>query len=305
MDKVQCPMCASQNTEMISTYTSDNYIFYLCMRCDGIFAHPMKSGGKKWYATSEWYAIPAEVSEDLRWYEMFFLKEHTPCNDKRVLNIGCGKNIFLRRLKELGCSVTAVDINEKIIDFTKNVLGIENAYTSEVLDFIRNCKGKKFDVVVFFEVLEHLENPGEFIRGLKNILEENGIIVLSVPNRERILPSKDIWDYPPHHLTRWNTKSLKNFLEINGYKLEKVSISPITADSFVKLLKSNFNTWSIEEKIKQADDKKSDQRIMIAFMFEMLFKLRMLLYKIIEIIMRIFLKTEGLNIYAVARIKNK
>lgn len=300
MDKLQCPMCESQDTEMIDTYTSEGYTFYQCIRCEGIFADPMKGVGKEWYESSEWYSIPSEIPESIKWYEQVFLDDPSNYKTKRVLNVGCGRNIFLKRLKELNCEVTAIDINENIIEFTRNVLGIESAYVSDIIDFARDYNGKKFDVIIFFEVLEHLEDPGEIIRCIKKILEDDGFIVVSVPNRERILPSKDIWDYPPHHLSRWNIKSLKNFLEINGYLVDKIIMCPHSAEDLLSTFGIFFGTKYLEEKIK-----KGYKRLLIIFVFKILFKFRVIFYNILAIILRLFIKTKGLNIYSVAKVKDK
>jgi 2-polyprenyl-3-methyl-5-hydroxy-6-metoxy-1,4-benzoquinol methylase len=297
-------MCSSQDTINISTYTADNYNFYYCNKCEGIFANPMKSAGKEWYESSDLYQEPQTVSDYLQWPEKLLLKDIGLSKDLNILNIGCGKTIFLKKLKESGCMVTGVDINEKMIRFTKNILGIENVHVSEISDFIDNYQGKKFDIIVFFEVLEHLENPAEFVNNLKNILSGSGIIVFSVPNRERFLPSKHIVDYPPHHLTRWNSKSIKSFLEYNDYIADKIMISPFTAEVILQLFGIFFGTKHLEKKIE-----KGDNRILIKTSYKILFKFRVIFYNVLAIILRVLLKTKiktkGVDIYAVARIKNK
>ncbi len=304
MDKIECPICTSEDTSPISTYTADNFSFHSCGKCTGIFADPMKSAEKEWYERSEWYAFPTEASEDLSWYEKIFLEDYSLYKGKKILNIGCGRNDFLKRLKESGCNVTALDINESIIEFTKKVLEIEDVHSCEVLDFIRDYKGDKFDIIIFFEVLEHLESPGEFIDGIKSILNEDGNIVFSVPNRERLRPSDVPWDYPPHHLTRWNTESLNNFLELNGCLVRKMLVSPLTADSFVRLIKAQFDTKVIENTIQNSDAKKVDQNRLKAVIYSICYKLRMLFYKTVETIGNIFIKNRGINIYTVAGRKN-
>lgn len=294
-----CPLCNSENAKKINTYTSPGYDIYHCVSCDGMFTDPMKAGGKEWYEASEWYSIPSVISEDIRWYEKVFLKEWVVCKGRRILNIGCGRNAFLKKLKEAGCHVTAVDINEKVIHFTKNILGIEDAYAGDVLDFIVSYKGEKFDAVVFFEVLEHLENPQDFVKNLKMVLKNDDCIVLSVPNMKRFLPSKDTWDYPPHHLTRWNTKTIRTFLKISGYRIEKIKISPLTAEDFLDLFRIYFGTIYLENKIKEGD-----KRLMIKLIFHVLFKFRVIVYNILAIILGSFIKTKGLNLYVVAKVKN-
>ena len=75
MDKIECPICTSEDTSLIPTYSTDNFSFHLCGECTGIFADPMKAAGKEWYESSEWYVFPTEASEDLGWYEKIFLED--------------------------------------------------------------------------------------------------------------------------------------------------------------------------------------------------------------------------------------
>jgi 2-polyprenyl-3-methyl-5-hydroxy-6-metoxy-1,4-benzoquinol methylase len=58
----------------------------------------------------------------------------------------------------------------------------------------------------------------EFIKQVKKILKPQGKIILSTPSRERVLADWNNWDFPPHHLTRWNEKSLENIFRMVGIK---------------------------------------------------------------------------------------
>ena len=297
MCKVVCPACGSGETERLSCPSVSGYSYYLCKECDLVFSEPMKGASKKWYETSEWYDVPGTPSDGLRWYESTVIQEDFVAENKRVLNIGCGRNLFLKKLKGMKCDVTAVDINERIIQFTKDTLGIADAHACNILEFIRDYKEEGFDIIIGFELLEHLESPGAFIRELKNILKENGRIVLSVPNRERIMPSKDVWDYPPHHLTRWHPNSLRNQLESNGYIVEKMIISPLSAEDLLAVLRLYFGTKFLEDKMKSGATSP-----LITFGFKVLFKVRVVFYNILAVVGRNFMRTKGLNIYTVGRL---
>jgi SAM-dependent methyltransferase len=83
-------------------------------------------------------------------------------------------------------------------------------------------KNLKFDVITFFEVLEHQDKPREFLEMVRGLLKEGGYIAGSVPNRERFLREVD-WkishaDHPPHHFLRFSRRSLENALNFAGFK---------------------------------------------------------------------------------------
>jgi SAM-dependent methyltransferase len=84
-------------------------------------------------------------------------------------------------------------------------------------------KNLKFDVITFFEVLEHQDKPREFLEMVKGLLKEGGYIAGSVPNRERLFVEMDWkdrfhWDYPPHHFLRFSKSSLEKVLHFSGFK---------------------------------------------------------------------------------------
>lgn len=291
-------MCESQPAEMISTFTSGDFSFYHCLKCGGIFANPMKQAGKEWYESSDLYVFPSDAEEHLQWHEIVFINEKIIFEGKKVLNIGCGKNIFLKKLLQVGCNVTAIDINEKAIDFTKKILGVKDAHVDEVVKFTCSYQGDKFDIIIFFEVLEHLESPREFITGLKGILQDNGIIVFSVPNRDRFFPSLHKADYPPHHLTRWNINSVKNFLEINGFSPINVIVSPLNAWDLFGVFRALCGMSYFEDKINM-----NGKNFFMIFCFKALSRLLLAISGLLAAMLRLFVKTKGVDIYATAGVQ--
>jgi len=86
-------------------------------------------------------------------------------------------------------------------------------------------KNLKFDIITFFEVLEHQDKPREFLEMVKGLLKEGGYIAGSVPNRNRLFVEMD-WecfrDYPPDHFLRFSKPSLEKALSFSGFKYIEV-----------------------------------------------------------------------------------
>ncbi len=95
-----------------------------------------------------------------------------------------------------------------------------------ISEFAAQNPGQKFDLVTFFEVLEHQAAPAEFLRSVKSCLKPRGSIALSVPNRERWLTGPDVLDYPPNHFLRWNADALNKFLEMQGFEVMSMREQP-------------------------------------------------------------------------------
>jgi 2-polyprenyl-3-methyl-5-hydroxy-6-metoxy-1,4-benzoquinol methylase len=237
-----CPACGNRFSSEEKTYSSPGYRLFRCWRCECVFADPMKSAGKEWYEVSAMYRFDTgSIRSDLRWYEKAFCEDRPGNGRGRLLNVGCGMNGFLRKVREIGYCVTAVDFNEQAVSFTKEKLGIAEVYAADILSFTRSYRGDPFEVITVFEVFEHMEDPAALCTALKRILAPGGILCLSVPNRERLLPSRDAWDYPPHHLTRWSRRSIAGFLTRNGFSVTLLKVSSVSPEEMVD--KTGFLFW--------------------------------------------------------------
>ena len=66
---------------------------------------------------------------------------------------------------------------------------LKNVFVADLNSFFDGnvAEFPKFDIITFFEVLEHLDNPLYFIEGVVKLLKPNGKLVISVPSRERLL----------------------------------------------------------------------------------------------------------------------
>lgn len=103
----------------------------------------------------------------------------------KILDVGCGGGILSLPLARLGAKVKGIDAGEENI-----VIAAEKAKSENVLlDFenidITNLaeKSEKFDVVICLEVLEHVDNPRQFISYISALAKENGLVILSTINR--------------------------------------------------------------------------------------------------------------------------
>ena len=100
-----------------------------------------------------------------------------------VLEFGAASGRMTTYLKNmLGCVVSIVEINEEAY---KNAL--QYAYDgicTNIEDFLwlKKWERKKFDYILFVDVLEHLKNPGEVLRKASFLLKDNGYVFLSLPN---------------------------------------------------------------------------------------------------------------------------
>jgi len=108
---------------------------------------------------------------------------------------------------------------------------------------IDDVLGKKFDVITMWHVLEHVPNLHEYLKHLKSLLNENGKLIVAVPNFKSYDAEyyKEYWAAydVPRHLWHFSQKSISILFETVGMKVKKVH--PMKYDSFYVSLLSEKN----------------------------------------------------------------
>lgn len=98
----------------------------------------------------------------------------------RLFEIGCSGGLFLDEARNAGFSVSGSELNKEAAFYARTMLGLT---VYEEIDLFKIERDEKWDVIVMFNVLEHLSNPAESIRYiLDNMLSREGLFVIEVPN---------------------------------------------------------------------------------------------------------------------------
>jgi SAM-dependent methyltransferase len=180
---------------------------------------------------------------DARWYEQmyggrdgkvlqlepghkYFLSDAQAPDRGDLLDIGCGTGNFLAAARAAGYEVSGTELDRNAASFAKEKLGLSRVFGLTIGEFAEKYPDDKFDVLTFFEVLEHQAQPAAFLERVKSCLRPRGYIGLSVPNRERWLTGPDVFDYPPNHFLRWSPDALKNFLSVQGFETLSIREQP-------------------------------------------------------------------------------
>ncbi len=235
----ECPVCEKKIIpKFIEKY--GEYTINHCPACDVVFSDPMKTAGAEWYEKSEMYVVGNILYTDITWWwHKQFLNDKV-LYGQRLLDMGCGTGIFLNEARKKGYNVWGIDFNREQVSIAKKHYGLENVYIKSVEDILGEFSQKRFDIITFFEVLEHLNSPIQFIGQIKDILRPGGYIALSVPNRDCFMDTLHEADYPPHHLTRWNSAILSAFLERNGFEIIKCIVKKQDTKDVAEYLKGKF-----------------------------------------------------------------
>lgn len=106
--------------------------------------------------------------------------QEEPEKEFKVLEIGCDLGATLLEIQNIypNCKIYGMDINLAAIDIAKNIADVRYGN----IDDLTIPFTEKFDYIIFGDVLEHLRHPEEVIQMCRDILNEDGFIIASIPN---------------------------------------------------------------------------------------------------------------------------
>lgn len=140
-----------------------------------------------------------------------------------ILDIGCGYGYSLEHFKDAGMEPHGIEPSAEAAAYAKgrgfNV--IRHGIGAEAPDF-----GKKFDVVLLMDVLEHLIDPAAALTMARlQLLKPGGLLIVDVPNDfNDFQMAADIehnlnqwWIAPPQHINYFTTESVAQLIEKCGF----------------------------------------------------------------------------------------
>ncbi|MGB1360672.1 MAG: bifunctional 2-polyprenyl-6-hydroxyphenol methylase/3-demethylubiquinol 3-O-methyltransferase UbiG [Alphaproteobacteria bacterium] len=140
--------------------------------------------------------------------EKFNLKTDAdkPLKGLKILDIGCGGGLLSESLALLGANVVGIDATEKMIEVAKlhaKQSGLKIDYrVQDVNDLAKT--DEKFDVVLTLEVIEHVDNPDNFVRVCNDCVKTDGLLFVSTINRT--LKAYGIAIIGAEYILRWLPK---------------------------------------------------------------------------------------------------
>lgn len=163
-----------------------------------------------------------------------------------ILDVGCGSGDFLLCMRAAGFSVFGIEPSKTGSEYARAVHKIE-VFTGMVEEYLATGHRRTFGVVTLLNVLEHLTNPAETLRQLRQLVVEDGLLVLVVPDARfhallggirRSLSVRDPYWLerpksfvcgfkPPHHLSSFSPSTISLLLERCGFTVESLQNAPV------------------------------------------------------------------------------
>lgn len=147
------------------------------------------------------------------------LKAYTLIADKifgDVLEIGCGEGYGLDFIAKNANSLTVIDKSKSVLDKIKNKHPKINILHQKIPP-LSNLKDNSFDIVISFQVIEHIKDANLFIKEIHRVLKPNGKAYITTPNSKKTI-ARNPWHYKEYNQTEINNLVKSSFVNyrING-----------------------------------------------------------------------------------------
>lgn len=158
--------------------------------------------------------IPGQVDVDL-------LNEHMAryafaarlAHGKRVLDAGCGAGYGTAELAGAAESAVGIDTAEDAVEFARDHYNRANLRFEQASCQALPFADGSFDLVVAFEVIEHLENWRGFLGEARRVLAESGQFIVSTPNKLYYTESRGPDGANPFHVHEFDFEEFRRELK--------------------------------------------------------------------------------------------
>ena len=209
---------------------SDRYKILECTDCHLISVSPLPTPEENLQIYKDYNTKKGRIAvETTRRKEIYpqktkELKKYS--RGRRLLDIGAGLGTFVHMAKESGFEATGIEMSREQVLKAKELYGLDLIN----IDVFENYdKLGKFDVIHMYHVMEHLKSPAMMFSILKELLNDDGILLIEVPFQLKKIQAPlyrlmrkekpGIWNND--HLYFFSPNTLKNYINKNDFHIIK------------------------------------------------------------------------------------
>ena len=174
----------------------------------------------------QYLSRPAEVSMGDDWFNIanlthFWMRRRcevmqrlagdTIRGAREIAEVGCGHGVLQRQIENLyKRDVAGFDLHESALE--RSVSLTSPLYCYDIFEKSSQLMGR-FDLIILFDVIEHIDNEDAFLCALQSHLAPNGKILINVPALQSLYSQ---YDAAVGHVRRYSLASLAQLAERNG-----------------------------------------------------------------------------------------
>lgn len=250
MSEIISPITGKGNIKVLKEYRSSFFIDFYKLKlkldvsryfekCDTISYCRCNESGLLFFHPST-ISGDSELYHNLQKYDWYYLDNKWEYEEAiksikkndRILEIGSGHGAFLDKLPCDKKNVECIEFNEESVKLLR-----KKGYKvhSLVIEELSQINIEYYDVVVSFQVLEHICEVNLFIESALKVLKPGGRLIISVPNHDALIMKLDkelCLNFPPHHMSHWTMKTFKRMPNFFEMSIEYFKQEPLTKESF-------------------------------------------------------------------------
>lgn len=130
------------------------------------------------------------------------------CRGKKVLDLGAGTVYGSAIIAPVSSAVVALELHFPTLQYALRRYRQKKIHAINASGEKLPLKDNSFDIVVLYEVLEHVEKAGVLLDEAGRVLGKDGLLILSTPNRSVLQPSET----SPFHVKEYDSEELSRLL---------------------------------------------------------------------------------------------
>lgn len=261
---IKCVICGNEKSDYLDTilwYDNRSYFdVYWCNICfchhmdmkqidksiyDKIYKNPELVGGYDRYfryfneVESHKNALKRLSETDhVYWIVYDYLKDKQWL---KCLEIWCGMWYLTYAINQSWNMCVWYDLSSEVIYKAQKKFWHENYFIGDVFETLKDSD-EKFDVIIATELIEHIDDYDSFFSNCKKLSKENGVILITTPNKDFYHNDAIwIWDLPPVHTTWWSENTFKLMWKKYWFQTSFYPIIKYHTDQNYLFLKLYFN----------------------------------------------------------------
>ena len=234
-NNISCPICKSEKYEFyVNIY---GYQYCECQNCKSIFLANLPNAEELYQGKAEVaveHYIDKEIfnkrKEIISKPKLDFVLEclNNYYNEnfeiKSWLDIGCATGELLSFVKDMGINAVGIESDFREVKFAREVCGLEiiegyvdsNNPNDEIINAVNNAS-----IISFFNVLEHIPTPINFINDIYKYSNDDVFLVFEVPRHPSLASFSNLVSHdavyrhmvPPQHLQIFTEEGVNKILK--------------------------------------------------------------------------------------------
>ncbi|MEQ9304406.1 MAG: class I SAM-dependent methyltransferase [Marinoscillum sp.] len=186
-----CQICnSSEHRVLFNSKTTELGDIVRCAGCGFVTVHPMPSEAFIAQSYNGLYkgresldrVDPVKSQQVQRTFDAYLRGVGKKgLEPKAFLDVGGGLGYFSGSAIKYGLEATLIDLDNESLDFAKGVLGVSKVFQGTLETFAAQT-AEKYDLILLRHEIEHLPDPATIMKGIANLLSENGLAIVETPN---------------------------------------------------------------------------------------------------------------------------